>query len=367
MGNIKDKTYVSKYPPKSVDSLWYNGKEFKIFNNGKWNTVGGGSGGGINVVDSVDKLDPNAPAGSIAAVATQGSRKTVSFKDLVQPDADIMDMSSYTVNTEGLSVIDSVEITLPDKPISANDLSQNLDLGFCTENFSLMGSPGIMGTIQFNIQDGFVLAVDVMVVSSNGQESLVLFQYNNGNIIVNEEDVNKVINLFNNNKLYYLSDLNKIQQGESIEEGWWPIVDSIIRPTAGIPSEALIYLKKDNWEPYLIEDFKKALNKIDLLNLNKQDKITVHNIESVYTNIQPNTYNIIARSRNRTLYLPSVGDADFYEIIIEFTNTGDTSFSIDFSITINWANNLPPVVQPGQTIIMSIVRGFGVWSEFIKE
>ena len=318
----------------------------------------GGSGGGINVVDSVDKLDPNAPAGSIAAVATQGNRKTVSFKDLVQPDADIMDMSSYTVNTEGLSVIDSVEITLPDKPISANDLSQNLDLGFCTENFSLMGSLGIMGTIQFNIEDGFILAVGVTAVSSNGQENLVLFQHNNGNIIVNEENVIKVTNLFNDNKLYYLSDLNKTQQGESIEDGWWPIVDSIIRPVAGIPSEALIYLKKDNWEPYAVNQIQEALYKLK----NKQDAFPIYESVGGYDAVNPNTYYIATGERTR-FYLQNKDSNKLNEYIIQYTNTGVSSQTITINGVI-WVNDTQPTVESGQTCIISIANNFGVYCYF---
>lgn len=316
------------------------------------------STGGVSIVDSVDKLDPNAPAGSVAAVATQGSRKTVSFKDLVKPSADIMDTSSYTINTEGLSVIDSVQITLPNKPISTNDLSQDLELDFCTENFNLMESSGIMGNIQFNIEDGFVLAVGVMVVSSNGQEALVLFQNNNGNIIVNEENVVKVTNLFNDNKLYYLSDLNKTQQGELIEEGWWPIVDSIIRPVAGIPSEALIYLKKDNWEPYAVNQIQEALYKLE----NKQDAFPIYESVESYDTVKPNTYYIATGERTR-FYLQNKDSNKLNEYIIQYTNTGVNSQTITIDGVI-WVNGIQPTVESGQTCIISIANSFGVYCYF---
>lgn len=53
-----------------------------------------GGGGGITIVDSIDKLDPNAELGSLACVVEQGSIKESSFRDLYQPDASMLDQNT---------------------------------------------------------------------------------------------------------------------------------------------------------------------------------------------------------------------------------------------------------------------------------
>lgn len=43
----------------------------------------GGSGGGITIVDSIDKLDPNAKLGTLASVVIEGGIKKQTFKEIV--------------------------------------------------------------------------------------------------------------------------------------------------------------------------------------------------------------------------------------------------------------------------------------------
>ena len=71
-------------------------------------------GGGIEIVDSVDKLDPNAELGSMASVVTAGSIQETSFRNLYQPDMSMLDQTTGTLTQpELLSSVSSINFLTP--------------------------------------------------------------------------------------------------------------------------------------------------------------------------------------------------------------------------------------------------------------
>jgi hypothetical protein len=86
---------------KDVSKIWTHGQIYNC--NG---------GGGITIVDSVDKLDSDAPLGSLASVATN-TVSEVKFSELHQPTSDEvnLDLSNIEVyNTTNLSRVNCISV-----------------------------------------------------------------------------------------------------------------------------------------------------------------------------------------------------------------------------------------------------------------
>lgn len=114
-----DKIIVSPTPPNNTNVAWFDGKNIKLPNKGKWKGVGGeGSGGGVTIVNSEEELQKlDLPLGSIASVAIPGSIKEISIRDLYQPTADIVDTSTGTIAfPELLSSVQSIKVNAPELP-----------------------------------------------------------------------------------------------------------------------------------------------------------------------------------------------------------------------------------------------------------
>lgn len=72
--------------------MWLDGETLKANIHGKWKSISGaGSGAGVTIVDSVDKLDANAPVGTPAIVAVGGGIKETKFSEVFEnlPDLSI--------------------------------------------------------------------------------------------------------------------------------------------------------------------------------------------------------------------------------------------------------------------------------------
>ena len=128
-------------------------------------------GGGITIVDSVDQLDPNAEVGSLASVVEPGSIKEVSFRDLYQPDASMLDQSTGTLTApELLSSVQSVNVFAPEdvtsvgfEPVESSFYLVPKDLSTTNETMAMVrialeGVMGITVTGGYDTMQQFVLA-----------------------------------------------------------------------------------------------------------------------------------------------------------------------------------------------------------------
>ena len=77
------------------------------------------NGNGVSIVDSVDKLDNNAPAGTLAVVAQQDTSDMKKPYDLYQLDIEndcLIDRENYTIEilySEKLSKVKNVDFNIP--------------------------------------------------------------------------------------------------------------------------------------------------------------------------------------------------------------------------------------------------------------
>ena len=129
MGKILDKIVQDDTAPSRND-LWLDGETLKANVRGKWKSISGrGSGAGVTIVDSIDKLDNNAPAGSLAVVAQQGTTDMKKPYDLYQLDVEndcLIDQENYTIEIlypEKLSKVKNVDFNMPSAAIHGGNPS----------------------------------------------------------------------------------------------------------------------------------------------------------------------------------------------------------------------------------------------------
>lgn len=383
MTKIIDKIVVSSTAPKEKNVLWVDDDSINIPSKGKWKKAsGGGSGGsGIEIVDSIDRLDPNAELGSMASVVTAGSIQETSFRNLYQADASILDPNTYTLNTENCSLVGSLSITPPSAPIES---LSTIILAFSTANMSLM-SP-IAGDIMVQLQ--FVPNADntkliglggmVMDVATLNQTNYTLFSINDdGSVTVNQDQIDALNDVFADNELYYLGTFMYAIEGTSAPSDFYDVVDTSIKAVAGIPSITDIYIKEDIWVQLYKSDLNNLSNQIDIVKNSINTKANIIPVISkniISGTIEPNTYYRITCSAYSYLEyrLKKSIDASVYsEYIIELNCQGTPS-SVKFQdsdgndLSIKWPNGIEPIFVEGCTYIISIVDNFGVFTQYIN-
>ena len=381
MTKIIDKIVVSSTAPKEKNVLWVDDDSINIPSKGKWKKAsGGGSGGsGIEIVDSIDRLDPNAELGSMASVVTPGSIQETSFRNLYQADASILDLNTYTLNTENCSLVGSLSITPPSAPIES---SSNVQLAFSTANMSLMSpiAGDIVVQLQFapNADNTKLIGLGGMVmdVATQSQTNYILFLINDdGSVTVNQDQIDALNDVFADNELYYLGTFTyMLEGGAPVPSDFYDVVDTSIKAVSDIPSTTDIYIKGDKWKQLYKSDLDKLASDLDKTKTTvegKSDKITIATYSS-WKGLQPNVYTTYSISSTDpvTIYLAAITDTTIYnEYILELKCT-KTPSSIAFNnadgtaATIVWANGIAPTFEGGMTYLISIVNGFGVYSMF---
>lgn len=334
--------------------------------------------GGIEIVDSIDKLDPNAELGSIASVVEPGSIQETSFRDLYQADESILDPNTYTLNTEDCSLVSGLSITPLSAPIES---SSEVLLAFSTANVSLISpiAGDIIVQLQFvpNSDNTKLIGLGGMMMdaATQTQTEYILFSINDdGSVTVNQDQIDALNDVFANNELYYLGTFMYAMEGASVPSDFYDVVDTSIQAVSGIPSKAHVYLKKDNWEELYAKDFKKVISDLDKTNTtveSKADKIPIATYSS-WKGLQPNVYTTysISSTGSYTIKLAAIADTTIYnEYILELKCTSTPS-SVVFNnedgtaATIVWANGIEPIFETGMTYLISIANGFGVYSMF---
>ena len=360
---IIDKIVVSPTPPTQIqNAAWFDGKEIKIPSKGKFESTGG-SGGGIEIVDSVDKLDPNAELGSMASVVTAGSIQETSFRNLYQPDASMLDQSTGTLTApELLSSVLSVSVFAPEditrvgfEPVGSGLYLVPRDFSMTSTNMAIIqiAQQGVMAMTTIGSYD----TMQQFVLAEYSQDTMSYTIHND-----QVEAFNAV--LANGMDWCYFGNPDG-----GITEEQFATIDLFIKIGSDIPSKAHVYLKKDNWEELYAKDFEKLASDIS----SKADIIIME--ELGYDKVlKPNTYYKYETAQNvinisLTLTLANNDGLKYNEYILELkclTNLNGVSFTDENGtpLTIKWANGLPPSLVDGNTYLISIANGFGVYSMF---
>ena len=125
--NYLDEGHVS-YCLEDKKHYKWNGTSWEEFKTG---------GGGITIVDSVDKLDPDAPQGSLTSVAVN-TLDEINFSELYQPTSDEIKLGLLTLevyNTTNLSRVNGISINSSyDNSIDSDFLIYIFSKDYCKKN-----------------------------------------------------------------------------------------------------------------------------------------------------------------------------------------------------------------------------------------
>lgn len=229
-------------------------------------------GGGITIVDSIDKLDPNAALGTLASVVEPGSIQESSFRDLYQPDASMLDQNTGTLTApELLSSVTSVKVLAPQ---NADSLVGPM-IYLIPRDFSASSQTMAM----VNIVPQEVVVAMTMIGGYDNMQEFVLAEYSQDTMsytIHNDQvDAFNAV-LANGMDWCYFGD----PSGSGITEEQFATIDLFLRAVAGIPSKAHVYLKKDNWEELYAKDFEKLASNIGRVETSMNAKVDKMPIES---------------------------------------------------------------------------------------
>ena len=333
-------------------------------------------GGGIAIVDSIDKLDPNAELGSMACVVEQGSISETLISELPQPDSSIINMDTGFIDATSCPQVSGLSVIIPAGPIPVSmELLEKDMLYFCSESVDLLqGTTGIVLGIFPQIVNNEIIALVGMYmnVTTNEQKEWLLFQIQDGVVTVDQEAIDECNTYVKD--LHYIGAMSYIMEGLSLTTEQLIIYDSVVKAIAGIPSKAHVYLKKDNWEELYAKDFEKLASNIGKVEASvnaKADKMPIESYSS-WNGLKPNVYTtyIISSTGSTTITFADITDAPTYnEYIIEIRCVSTPSSVVfkgpnNTEVTIKWANGMAPTFEEGMTYLISIAKGFGVYSMF---
>lgn len=196
-------------------------------------------GGGITIVNSVVKLDPNAKAGSLASVVKPSSIKETSFRDLYQPDVSILDQEGVITAPELLSSISSIKIFAP--------LVDDIAFEPVYSAFYIiprdMSTPDVMAMVQI-VPFQEVTAI-VMKGDSDDMEEFVFAEFSNdtNSFTINPDQVDAFNAILANGMDWCY--FGHPDSGFVISEEQFATIDLFIKAVTGTPSKARVYLKND--------------------------------------------------------------------------------------------------------------------------
>lgn len=344
--------YKSKYTGAEIDSILDKAN----------------SGSGIAIVDSVDKLDPSAELGSLASVIEPGSIKESSVRDLYQPDASMLDQETGTLTSpELLSSVSSVNVFAPQNAEGVVESMVYLvtrDFSMTSQNMAMIGIIPQQGVMAITMTGGYD-TMQQLVLAEYSQDTMSYTIHND-----QVEAFNAI--LANGMDWCYFGD----PEGGVITEEQFATIDLFISVVAGIPSKAHVYLKKDKWEELYAKDFEKLANNISKVEESvnaKEDKMSMTTID-IFDVVEPNTYTafeITGVYLSYTIKLAPIKDTTTCnEYVLELKCTGTPKEGVVFHnedgtvVNIVWANGVAPSFEEGNSYLISIINGFGVYSIF---
>lgn len=348
--------YKSKYTGAEIDSILDKAS----------------ASNGIAIVENVSDLDPNAELGSLASVIEPGSIQESSFRDLYQPDESMLDQNTGALTApELLASVSSISVFAPKDVTSIGFEPVNSMVYFVPRDFSM--EVQTMAAIQI-VPQACIAALS-MTGGYDTYQQFMLAEYSQDTMsytIHNDqvEAFNAI--LANGMDWCYFG----YPEGGVITEEQFSTIDLFIKAVAGVPSKAHIYLKKDNWEELYKKDLEKLVNNIDKVKASvdaKADKMPIVAL-SMFDVVEPNTYTsyeITGSYLSYTIKLAPIKDTTICnEYVLEVKCTGTPKEGVAFHnedgtvANIVWANGVAPSFEEGNTYIISIANGFGVYSIF---
>lgn len=216
------------------------------------------NGGGVPIVDSVDKLDPNAEQGSLASVAVNTIGEIL-FSELYQPTTD-------EVNLETMSIIDTTNLS----SVSGITINSSYDTSAEIQGFVIyLFSKDI--DMRSGVGQVIGLAPEMamtMNVSTQENNEFELFTPNeDGTIAVNEENLTIINNLLSSTEFVY-GGVMPMDSGEFID----PSYADVFYKGIGGKQKTELYIKDVNgWKAINKESDTLYINSNALRNYEEVD------------------------------------------------------------------------------------------------
>lgn len=327
-------------------------------------------GGGIEIVDSVDKLDPNAELGSMASVVTAGSIQETSFRNLYQPDASMLDQTTGTLTQpELLSSVGSINFLTPADYSGVETAIILVPRTFSQTELRMMQMVAVYS-------DGVLFGVGVYYMNQiTGEEAeYIVGQVVDGVYTIDDAVVTTINDILASDDWCYLG--SELVAGAPMTEEQFAALDKVAMAVAGVPSITDIYVKGDKWGQLYKNDLAKLATSIGAVSKSVEAKADPMMVESIPYNKQlsPNTYyNAVNFSTGALTYiLIKPTDTTIYsEYILQLTCTSTPS-SVSFTnesgtaLPIQWVNDTPPTFEAGFTYLISIANNFAVFAQYVN-
>lgn len=327
-------------------------------------------GGGIAIVDSIDKLDPNAELGSMASVVEPGSIQESSFRDLYQPDMSILDQTTGTLTQpELLSGVSSINFLIP------TDYS-GVETGtiLVPRTFSQTDIRTIMLGVFYS--DGMLAGVlaQYMNQHTGEQAEYLVGQVVDGVYTIDDAVVTAINDILALDDWCYLG--YEVETGAQMTEEQFATLDKFATAVAGVPSTADIYVKGDKWAQLYKNDLAKLATSIGIVSKSVDAKADSTMVQTLPYNkkLTPNTYYTATNSSTGDLTYVLITPTDttkYSEYILQLRCTSSPS-SVSFTnesgttLEIKWINNTPPTFEAGFTYLISIANNFGVFAQYVN-
>lgn len=211
----------------------------------------------VKIVDSADKLDPNAEQGSLASVIVDMTDE-VSFSELYQPTSD-------EVSLETLSVIDATNLSI----VSEITINSSYDTSVEIQDFQVL-----LFSKDFNLQNGvgqtillFPRGAMTMNLETQEQNQLELFTPNeDGTITINEENLATINNLLSSTELVYCG----VVGNDGFIDPFY--ADIFYRNISSIQRTDLYIKDVEGWEVIGDEELKAKVDNLQTIVDNLEDK-----------------------------------------------------------------------------------------------
>lgn len=333
----------------------------------------GGSGGGVTIVNSVDKLDPNAKAGSLAVVSEGGGQKEYKCNELYNLDVNndvLVDQTNMTItllHPEKLNIINGININLPKNNVIVENVKTCMLLVGDLNAFSFIngGGDGTAVMVGATVKNKVVSGISCAIASNNTNKSYEIIVNDGNKYILNQEVLDSFISDFNaiDKTLYYFTEMG----GGNLESKLY--INEFVSFMVGDQINNTVLIKNEKWEEFNKNKFKRLE---DIINT-KQDPIKGifnDNFDINYCEVNAGEYTVISDpSNNLIIKLNKYNLQNYKEYLIEISvMNGDVNLTFvdnnEEEIDLKWANQVSLYLETGYTYVISIVFNLGVFLKF---
>ena len=325
---------------------------------------------GLPIVDSVDKLDPNAELGSMATVVTAGSIQETSFRNLYQPDMSMLDQTTGTLTQpELLSSVSSINFLTPTDYSGVETAIFLIPRTFSQTDVRMMQ---LMMVYSNGVLEG--VAVYYMNETTGEQAQYIVGQVVDGVYTIDDTVVTAINDILASDD--WCNFGYEVLAGVPMIEEQFATLDKFAMAVSGVPSITDIYVKGDKWAQLYKKDLAKLATSIGIVSKSVDAKADSTMVQSLpYNNrLTPNTYYTATNSSTGALTYVLIAPTDttkYSEYILQLKCTSTPS-SVSFTnesgttLTIKWVNDTPPTFEAGFTYLISIANNFGVFAQYVN-